>query len=161
MNYFFDYLIDSLLKISNVETLFLLVIAILITNPFNKAGRNFYAFVNDISADIFDNKVNADSLCRLAYFLFFVIGYNICPPTTFTTKFFFAFIFPFICCSMIFSRLAYSALTLREANIKLTFQTKIEKKLKRMIRITKSHVINVVIQRYAPFLQHLAFCTFK
>ncbi len=74
MNYFFDYLIDSLLKISNVETLFLLVIAILITNPFNKAGRNFYAFVNDISADIFDNKVNADSLCRLAYFLFFVIG---------------------------------------------------------------------------------------
>lgn len=95
MNYFFDYLIDSLLKISNVETLFLLVIAILITNPFNKAGRNFYAFVNDISADIFDNKVNADSLCGLAYFLFFVIGYNICPPTTFTTKFFFAFIFPF------------------------------------------------------------------
>ena len=76
MNYFFDYLIDSLLKISNVETLFLLVIAILITNPFNKAGRNFYAFVNDISADIFDNKVNADSLCRLAYFLFFVNIYN-------------------------------------------------------------------------------------
>lgn len=62
----------------------------------------------------------------------------------------------FICCSMIFSRLAYSSLTLREANIKLTFQTKIEKKLKIMIRITKSHVINVVIQRYAPFLHHLA-----
>ena len=102
MNYFFDYLIDSLLKISNVETLFLLVIAILITNPFNKAGRNFYAFVNDISADIFDNKVNADSLCRLAYFLFFCYWLQHLPTNNIYNKILFCIHFPILVGSRIF-----------------------------------------------------------
>ena len=138
----------------------------------------FYAFINDISAIIFDNKVNADSLCRLSYFLFFVIWLQLfAHQQHFTTKFLFCIHFPILVGSRLFLvlclhnsslyavlwfslALAYSALTLLEANIKLTFQTKIEKKLKIMIRITKSHVINVVIQRYAPF-QEQVHCLFK